>query len=141
MLFDSKGTFCPTSHPFACNEGAVCAATPWKPLTPGTEDCDGGLVTRSSTCCPSLSVACRASAGYKCRNNIAFGYMCPSSNPYPCANGKRCAKSAFKPTSGSDSDCDGQLLDEQSVCCPASNVVDCNGDQRYQCKMNPPTKG
>ncbi len=39
-------------------------------------------------------------------------------------------------------DCDGKRLLEGSVCCPGTEVVDCNGDStKYTCKANYPAKG
>ena len=33
-------------------------------------------------------------------------------------------------------DCNGERLTEGSLCCPVSDVVDCNNDTRYICRTN-----
>ena len=71
----------------------------------------------------------------------SLGVLCPSTHPYPCQKGAMCAKAPFKPISGNASDCDGKRLSEDSVCCPADNVIPCSANSTiFRCKANPPGK-
>ena len=73
--------------------------------------------------------------------NKMLGHLCPSSHPFTCAEGSMCSRLKWKPTSGSDADCDGTTLGPSSVCCPLYGNVPCNGDTRYKCLENPSMQG
>ena len=73
--------------------------------------------------------------------NKMLGHLCPSSHPFTCAEGSMCSRLKWKPTSGSDADCDGTILGGSSVCCPLYGNVPCNGDTRYKCVENPSMQG
>ena len=67
--------------------------------------------------------------------------LCPSTHPYPCEKGAMCAKAPFKPLTGNATDCDGKRLTEESICCPADNVIPCSADgPLFRCRANPPGK-
>ena len=152
---------CPTSHPHPCKGGKMCSSSPWKPSSDSYADCDGDILKPTDNCCPlgqtkecgqNPSAICKKhpqfgkfiSAAQEMVWEIAFsslGVLCPSTHPYPCQKGAMCAKAPFKPFSGNASDCDGKRLSEDSVCCPADNVIPCSANSTiFRCKANPPGK-
>ena len=104
-----------------------------------SSDCDGGLVTEYSQCCPSDATACHPGPRMTCKSNPTLSTFCPSSYPHVCAAGQMCSSTVWKPRTGSDSDCDGHALsgDGDSVCCPTGGVVKCSRmDTEATCKPN-----
>ena len=155
-----QGMLCPVSHPFPCQGGRKCSNSAWKPASGSEADCDGTQLMPDSLCCPTDSIDCSTDANLTCKPNPTFGetwqfyvsfwdhvsqpylgHLCPTSHPFTCADGSMCSRLKWKPTSGSDSDCDGTTLGKSSVCCPLFGTVPCNGDSRYKCLENPSMQG
>ena len=122
-------------------------------------DCDGKLVTPYSTCCPAApasldcaqltnyaSTSCRSNPknGTLCKfsqkqadlNHFRAGMNCPESHPFACKGGSQCPYNTWRPTTGSEADCNGLAIERDTACCPDSSSVPCRASSDYSCRSN-----
>ena len=67
----SLGSLCPSSHPYPCQRGTMCAKSPFKPTSGNSSDCDGKRLSEDSACCPVDNVIpCNATNPlFRCKSN------------------------------------------------------------------------
>ena len=71
IFFSPIGVLCPSTHPYPCQKGAMCAKAPFKPIGGNSSDCDGKRLTEDSDCCPADNVIPCSTDGtiFRCKAN------------------------------------------------------------------------
>ena len=116
----SRGSSCPSSHPYAYLHGGFCCKTNRENNFENNPECNGGVLTINSTCCEK-------GQNVKCHNKPCKSRgECPTSHPYAYHYGAFCCKTNQENTFENDPECNGGELTISSTCCESRQHIRCD---------------